>query len=105
MGLDKAELLADEQALTRLEALRRVRELLAETSSSIEMLEVRLAGVRDQQAALESLAEAPPGSSDADAELDALLKGIENLPPLDELSAVEQYAREKELEALIDEEL
>lgn len=94
------EIQADPELLQRLEVLRQIEQERTRVATNLEKVEQRLPEVRAALARAEESDSVP----EADTELDQLLRSMEDAPPLDELSIVEQHARQKELQDLFEKE-
>jgi len=94
------EIQADPELLQRLDVLRRIEEERERVATNLAKVEQTLPELR---VALERAAESE-SEPEPDTELDQLLRSMENAPPLDELSIVEQHARQKELQELFEKE-
>ena len=99
-GKDWEAVRADPALLQRLDVLRRIDEERTRAATNLAKVGQRLPELR---AALERVEEGE-AVSPADTELDRLLRSMEDAPSLDELSIVEQHARQKELQELFEKE-
>lgn len=103
LGASWEELQGKDEAMQRLEVLRKVEEQLSKLRPGLVKLRDRIPLLEAQLAEVERTSEEPP-EPEGDPVIDALMKELEAAPELKDLSIVEQYAREKELQALYEEE-